>query len=129
MEGYIFLIHIVKFDLAVYAESGLFSRNIEYFERDFLDNLKGVVESSGVNVKRLGNLRLYRVRGLPKFWGERKRGLHLNQTCARKDLLNIIIKNRCARGLEQAFFELILFQDDLVDFFKVAQVPDLYQIV
>ena len=51
---------------------GFFPRNIEYFERDFLDNLKGVVESSGVNVKRLGSLRLYRVRGLPKFWGERK---------------------------------------------------------
>ena len=51
---------------------GFFPRNIEYFERDFLDNMKGVVEASGVNVKSLGSLRLYRVRGLPKFWGERK---------------------------------------------------------
>ncbi len=51
---------------------GFFPRNIEYFERDFLDQMRGVVDSSGINVKGLGNLRLFRVKGLPKFWGERK---------------------------------------------------------
>jgi hypothetical protein len=51
---------------------GFSPRNIQYFERDFLDQLRGVVNSNSLNVKSLGALRLFHVKGLPKFWGERR---------------------------------------------------------
>jgi hypothetical protein len=49
---------------------GFSPRNIQYFERDFLDQLRGVINSTSLNLKRLGNLRLFHIKGLPKFWGE-----------------------------------------------------------
>src|SRR5512136_2125044 len=51
---------------------GFSPKSIEYFERDFLDEVRGVVESKVLNLKALGSLRLFRVKGLPKFWGDRK---------------------------------------------------------
>jgi hypothetical protein len=52
---------------------GFSPRNIEYFERDFLDKMNGVVDSpQGISVKRLGNLQVFHVKGLPKFWGNRQ---------------------------------------------------------
>jgi len=52
---------------------GFSTKNIEYFERDFLENL-GVINSSNLETSNLGNLRLFHLRGLPKFWETKNPG-------------------------------------------------------
>jgi hypothetical protein len=51
--------------------SGVSPKNIEYFERDFLDQLNGVISSDTLRLNGLGREKLYHIKGLPKFWGER----------------------------------------------------------
>ena len=52
---------------------GFSTKNIEYFERDFLEHL-GVINSSNLETSNLGNLRLFHLRGLPKFWETKNPG-------------------------------------------------------
>lgn len=49
---------------------GFSTKNIEYFERDFLDQL-GSINSSTMKITSLGRIQLFHVKGLPKFWEER----------------------------------------------------------
>ena len=46
---------------------GFSTKNIEYFERDFLDQT-GTIEASSLRINSLGNLSLYHLKGMPKFW-------------------------------------------------------------
>jgi hypothetical protein len=46
---------------------GFSTKNIEYFERDFLDQT-GVIQTSSLRINNLGNLDLYHLKGISKFW-------------------------------------------------------------
>ena len=46
---------------------GFSTKNIEYFERDFLDQT-GTIDASSLRINNLGNLSLYHLKGMPKFW-------------------------------------------------------------
>jgi DNA helicase HerA-like ATPase len=50
---------------------GFSPKNIEYFERDFLDELNEKLSSNTLRLQSMGNKKLYHIKGLPKFWGER----------------------------------------------------------
>jgi hypothetical protein len=50
---------------------GATPNHIEYFERDFLDRIPLVLVDS-LSVEGLGEKKLYRVDGLPRFWGPRE---------------------------------------------------------
>ena len=49
---------------------GVSPKNIEYFERDFLDLLNGNISVKTIQVQNLGAQRLFRVKGIPNFWGD-----------------------------------------------------------
>lgn len=44
------------------------TKNIEYFERDFLDQIGGKIDTSRLNTNTLENLNLFHLKGMPKFW-------------------------------------------------------------
>ena len=45
---------------------GFSPKNIEYFERDFIDQINGYVNSSTLNLKSLGKVHLFHLKGMPK---------------------------------------------------------------
>ena len=49
---------------------GFSPKSIEYFERDFLEALDGIVPSSRLIIQNIGPSNFFQVKGLPKFWGE-----------------------------------------------------------
>jgi hypothetical protein len=62
---------------------GFSTKNIEYFERDFLDQIVKV-DSANLNIKSLENLELFRLTGIPRFWGKND------------DPLNLVMENTIA---------------------------------
>ena len=46
-------------------------KNIEYFERDFLDLLNGSINVNTIQIQNLGAQRLFQIKGIPNFWGDR----------------------------------------------------------
>lgn len=72
MLAHSFLARFGKNDLIDMQRQGFSPKNIEYFEKDFLDQRNGLADSSSINVKRLDVLQLFHVKGLPNFWGEQK---------------------------------------------------------
>jgi hypothetical protein len=49
---------------------GASPKNIEYFERDFLDHLNGNISVNTVQIQNVGAQMLFRVKGIPNFWGD-----------------------------------------------------------
>jgi hypothetical protein len=47
---------------------GFSTKNIEYFERDFLDETEGRIDTSSLSINALENLKIFHISGIPKFW-------------------------------------------------------------
>ncbi len=47
---------------------GFSTTNIEYFERDFLDQIEGKIDTSSLRMNALDNLKLFHLKGMPKIW-------------------------------------------------------------
>ena len=61
---------------------GFSTNNIEYFERDFLDKLGEIIQTSSLQNDKLGTLDLFHLKGMPKFWETKN-----------TDLLNQVMEN------------------------------------
>ena len=64
---------------------GFSTKNIEYFERDFLDQIEGKIDASSLRINALDNLKLFHLKGMPKFW-----------ETDNIDFLNLVMENTVA---------------------------------